>query len=101
MVAALGPPPPPSYAPSRPAQPPLHDVSELHGLVPTDAKQPMDMRALISRLVDGSALHEFKAEYGNTLITGFAHINGYQVCIIKHARPIRPICHPPKNPARA
>jgi len=68
--------------PSRPAVEPLHPPDELHGLVPVDPKQPMDMRKLIERIVDGSAMHEFKAEYGKTLITGFAHINGYQVGIV-------------------
>jgi len=42
----------------------------------------MDIRKLIARLVDGSELSEFKAEYGKTLVTGFAHIHGYQVGIV-------------------
>jgi len=82
MVAALGPAPAPSFVPSRAPVEPLYPSGELHGLVPVDPKQPMDMRKLIERLVDGSEMHEFKAEYGKTLITGFAHINGYQVGIV-------------------
>jgi len=81
MVAALGP-APASFVPSRAPVEPLYPSGELHGLVPVDPKQPMDMRKLIERLVDGSEMHEFKAEYGKTLITGFAHINGYQVGIV-------------------
>ena len=82
MVAALRPAPPPSLVPSRAARAPMVPVEELHGIVPSDPKQPMDMRQIIARLVDGSELSEFKAEYGTTLITGFAHINGYQVGVI-------------------
>ena len=78
MVAGLGPAPAPSLSPISTSKPPLYDPSELHGVVPADSKQPMDMRNLIARVVDGSEMHEFKAEYGRTLITGFAKINGYQ-----------------------
>ena len=79
MAASLGAPPVPSYVPSRPAVEPLYEPSELRGLVPSDPRQPMDIRKLIARIVDGSELTEFKAEYGKTLVTGFAHIGGYQV----------------------
>lgn len=82
MVANLGPAPAPSLVPVAEPVPPLHDPAEMHGLVPADPKQPMDMRKLIARMVDGSELSEFKAEYGTTLITGFAKINGYQVGIV-------------------
>ena len=82
MVASLGPAPAPSLVPVQPPREPLYPAEELHGIVPSDTKQPMAMRQIIERLVDGSAMHEFKAEYGSTLITGFAHINGYQVGIV-------------------
>ena len=83
MVAGLGPAPAPSFAPSAlPVREPLHSATELHGIVPVDPKQPMPMREIIARLTDGSEMHEFKAEYGTTLITGFAHIGGYQVGIV-------------------
>ena len=54
-------------------------MDEIDGCVPADAKQPFDMRLLLARLLDGSRLHEFKAAYGTTLITGFARIHGHQV----------------------
>uniref|UniRef100_A0A7S2DJV1 methylcrotonoyl-CoA carboxylase n=1 Tax=Haptolina brevifila TaxID=156173 RepID=A0A7S2DJV1_9EUKA len=82
MVANLPPASPPSLLPARPAIDPLYAPSELRGLVPSDARQPMDIRKVIARIVDGSELSEFKAEYGKTLVTGFAHIHGYQVGIV-------------------
>jgi acetyl-CoA carboxylase carboxyltransferase component len=50
--------------------------------VPTDLRQPYDIRELIARIVDGSRFQEFKALYGMTLVTGFARIHGYPVGII-------------------
>ncbi|QAY61496.1 methylcrotonoyl-CoA carboxylase [Microbacterium protaetiae] len=63
-------------------EPPLADPHELYGVVPVDVNQPYDVREVIARLVDGSELHEFKKEYGTTLVTGFAHIHGQPVGII-------------------
>jgi len=61
---------------------PVCDAAELDGLVPADAKKPFDIRAVIARLVDGSDFDEFKALYGATLVTGFAHLGGIPVGII-------------------
>ncbi|MBX3689624.1 carboxyl transferase domain-containing protein [Dokdonella sp.] len=61
---------------------PLHAASELYGCVPADTRKPFDIREVIARIVDGSELQEFKARYGKTLITGFAHIEGYPVGIV-------------------
>ncbi|KAF8914222.1 carboxyl transferase [Gymnopilus junonius] len=61
---------------------PLYPASELHGIVGTDVRQPFDMRDVIARIVDGSRFREFKKEYGTTMVTGFAHIHGYQVGIV-------------------
>ncbi|KAF9569272.1 carboxyl transferase [Agrocybe pediades] len=63
-------------------EPPLYPASELHGIVGTDVRQPFDMRDVIARIVDGSRFREFKKEYGPTMITGFAHIHGYEVGIV-------------------
>jgi 3-methylcrotonyl-CoA carboxylase beta subunit len=62
--------------------PPLHDPAEIHGLVPADTRTPYDVREVIARVVDGSEFDEFKANYGTTLVTGFAHIHGMPVGII-------------------
>ncbi len=61
---------------------PLYPADDLYGIVPRDARIPFDIRELIARIVDGSELHEFKARYGKTLVTGFAHIHGYPVGIV-------------------
>jgi 3-methylcrotonyl-CoA carboxylase beta subunit len=66
----------------QPPSQPLYPADEIYGVVPADLKQPYDVREIIARLVDGSEFDEFKANYGTTLITGFAHIHGMPVGII-------------------
>ena len=61
---------------------PLHPADELYGVVPADTRRPFDIREVIARVVDGSELQEFKARYGKTLVTGFAHLHGYPVGVI-------------------
>ncbi|MEK7314676.1 MAG: carboxyl transferase domain-containing protein [Candidatus Eisenbacteria bacterium] len=61
---------------------PLYPAEELYGVLPTDTKQPYDVREVIARLVDGSQFHEFKSEYGMTLVCGFARWMGYPVGIV-------------------
>jgi 3-methylcrotonyl-CoA carboxylase beta subunit len=61
---------------------PKYDTSELDGIVPADLKKQYDVREVIARLVDGSGFDEFKALYGTTLVTGFAHIHGIPVGIL-------------------
>jgi len=66
----------------REPQEPLFAAQELYGIVPKDTRRPFDIREVIARIVDGSRFDEFKARYGKTLITGFAHLHGYPVGII-------------------
>ena len=61
---------------------PLYKTDELYGLIPTDTRKPYDVHEVISRIVDGSDFHEFKALFGTTLVCGFAHIHGYPVGIV-------------------
>ena len=61
---------------------PAADAAELYGLVPEDFRHQADARELIARIVDGSRFDEFKALYGETLVTGFARIEGYPVGIL-------------------
>jgi 3-methylcrotonyl-CoA carboxylase beta subunit len=61
---------------------PQYDAAELDGIVPVDLKKQYDVREVIARLVDDSELDEFKALYGTTLVTGFAHIHGIPVGIL-------------------
>jgi acetyl-CoA carboxylase carboxyltransferase component len=63
-------------------EPPAADPDELYGLIPTDFREQVDPRELIARIVDGSRFHEFKALYGETLVCGFARIEGYPVGIL-------------------
>src|SRR4051794_1572730 len=63
-------------------EPPAADPAELYGLVPEDFRHQADARELIARIVDGSRFDEFKALYGETLVTGFARIEGYPVGIL-------------------
>ena len=81
IVGQLPPPAPIPYE-MRPVAPPVASESELYGVVPTDLHVPYDVREIIARLVDGSLFHEFKKEYGTTLVTGFAHIHGHPVGIV-------------------
>src|SRR5574337_1230278 len=61
---------------------PKYPAEELYGVIPADTRRPFDIREVIARIVDGSEFHEFKARYGKTLVTGFAHIHGYPVGIV-------------------
>ena len=71
-------------APWETAEPerPAADPAELYGLIPEDYRHQTDARELIARIVDGSRFDEFKALYGETLVTGFARIEGYPVGIL-------------------
>ncbi len=81
IVRHLDPPLPPPWELAPPEQPAL-DPGELYGLVPEDFRHEMDARELIGRIVDGSRFQEFKALYGDTLVCGFARIEGCPVAIL-------------------
>ena len=70
--------------PADPAIPAAGDdrAASLYASVSADARRPVPVREIIARLVDGSRFHEFKPLYGETLVTGFAHIDGYPVAIL-------------------
>ena len=65
-----------------PVEPPIFDPDDLYGIIPDDIKQTFDMREVILRLVDGSRWHEYKPDYGTTLVCGFAHLWGHRVAIL-------------------
>jgi acetyl-CoA carboxylase carboxyltransferase component len=73
--------PAPPWEVSAPEEP-AADPSDLYGLIPEDFRHQVDPREIIARLVDGSRFHEFKALYGETLVCGFARIEGYPVGIL-------------------
>ncbi|KAI8454777.1 carboxyl transferase [Phakopsora pachyrhizi] len=58
---------------------PIYDQEQLNGIVSSNLKQSFEIKEIIARLVDGSKFHEFKKEYGKTIVTGFAKIHG-QTC---------------------
>lgn len=61
---------------------PLYDEEDLNGIVGTNLKVGFEVREVIARIVDGSKFHEFKQEYGQTVVTGFAHIHGQPCGIV-------------------
>ena len=65
-----------------PPEPPAFDPEEILGVVPAGLRTPYDIREVIARVVDGSRLAEFKARFGETLVTGFAHVEGIPVGIV-------------------
>jgi acetyl-CoA carboxylase carboxyltransferase component len=75
-------PPPASPWQLAPPEPPALDPADLYGLVPEDFRHELDAREVIARIVDGSKLHEFKELYGETLVCGFARIEGFPVAIL-------------------
>ncbi len=81
IVATLAPPAKPEWD-VRDSREPLFPAEDLYGIVPEDARTPYDVHEIIARIVDGSEFTEFKAEYGETIVTGFARIHGNPVGII-------------------
>lgn len=61
---------------------PYYDPTELYGIIPDDIKKQFDMREVIARIVDGSRFSEYQPNYGETIICGFANIQGYKVGIL-------------------
>lgn len=86
IVATFPAPPVPfDHATRRPAVPPVVPAtgeSGLAAIIPEDVNEPYDPRELIARIVDGSVLDEFKPEFGTSLVTGFARIDGHLVGIL-------------------
>lgn len=81
IVRHLDPPPPSPWHLTDP-EPPALDPDELYGLIPEDFRHELDSREIVGRIVDGSRFHEFKELYGETLVCGFARIEGYPVAIL-------------------
>jgi len=68
--------------PSGPGEDARGKAAHLYSAIPTDLRHPLAIREVIARLVDGSRFHEFKPLYGETLVCGFAHLDGYPIGII-------------------
>jgi acetyl-CoA carboxylase carboxyltransferase component len=63
-------------------EPPIYDPEEIYGIIPSDTRRQYDVREVIARVVDGSRFQEFKENYGETLVCGFARIWGYRIGIV-------------------
>jgi acetyl-CoA carboxylase carboxyltransferase component len=72
----------PPLADAEAAEEPAYPAEELYGVLPRDNRHPYDSREVIARLVDGSRFREFKAEYGTTLVCGFARWWGNPVGLL-------------------
>ena len=84
IVASLGRPPweATSRSTSSSYEEPLYDPTELRFVLPADPKQPLEIRLVLARILDGSRFHEFKKNYGATLVCGFGKIMGQEVGIL-------------------
>ncbi|MFJ1459864.1 carboxyl transferase domain-containing protein [Nocardia sp. N2S4-5] len=81
IVSTLGPKAPRPWDVAPPVEP-VAPQTDLYDVVPVDLRTPYDVREVIARVVDGGEFAEFKAEYGRTLVTGFARIHGHPVGIV-------------------
>ena len=72
----------PDASPSMAIDEPVHDPEELLGLVSRDLRQPVDVRDVIARVVDGSRFEEYKARYGTSIVCGWSSIHGYPIGIL-------------------
>jgi acyl-CoA carboxylase subunit beta len=72
--------------PSGPGDEPLYDPDDLLGIASVDLRVPFDPRDVIARIVDGSCFDEYKAGYGTSLVTGWAHLHGFPIGILANAR---------------
>ena len=82
IIQNLGPQNLKSNQPFFESQEPLYSQEEILGILPKDNRTPYDVKEIIARITDGSEFHEFKSNYGKTLVTGFAQISGFPVGII-------------------
>lgn len=81
-IVSFLPKPKPQAAYQLPPEEPAYPIEELYGIIPDDPRRPYPVKDVIARIVDASAFQEFKAEYGKSIVTGFAHIEGFPVGII-------------------
>jgi 3-methylcrotonyl-CoA carboxylase beta subunit len=81
LADKMGAPDPPIFSHARPAEP-LYPAEEIYGIFSGDASKQYDMREIIARLVDASTFEEYRTEYGETLLCGYARIGGWAVGIV-------------------
>lgn len=93
LVDKMGSPDPPVFSHTA-SREPLFPAEEIYGIFSREAAKQYDMRELIARIVDGSEFEEYRAEYGETLLCGYARIGGWAVGIVanqkKHVQTLAP-----------
>jgi len=87
LVAKFGPRPRFGFNRADPVPPPF-PASDIYGLMPENGAQPYDMREILARIIDADTWTEYKSEYGQTLLTGYARIDGWSVGIVANQRMI-------------
>ncbi len=85
LADKMGAPNPPIFSHARPKEP-LYSIEELYGIFSGNPAKQYDMREIIARLVDGSEFEEYRAEYGETLLCGYARIGGWAVGIVANQK---------------
>ncbi|HXX17386.1 MAG TPA: acyl-CoA carboxylase subunit beta [Candidatus Eremiobacteraceae bacterium] len=85
IVDKMGAPDPPIFSHARIAEP-LYPASDIYGIFSGDPGKQYDMREIIARIVDGSAFEEYRAEYGETLLCGYARIGGWAAGILANQK---------------
>jgi len=85
LVNKMGAPDPPIFSHAQPREP-LFSAAEIYGIFSSDASKQYDMREIIARIVDASEFEEYRAEYGQTLLCGYARIGGWAVGIVANQK---------------
>jgi acetyl-CoA carboxylase carboxyltransferase component len=85
LVGMGGHPPEPRFDHVAP-KPPSYPPEEVYGIFSSDPARQYDMREIIARIVDGSSFEEYRAEYGQTLLCGYARIGGWAVGIVANQK---------------
>jgi acetyl-CoA carboxylase carboxyltransferase component len=87
IMSRLGPPTLANFNRAKP-EAPVKDPKEIYGILPADSTKQYDMLEIIERIVDKSEFDQFKADYGKTIVCGYARINGWSVGIVANQRKI-------------
>jgi 3-methylcrotonyl-CoA carboxylase beta subunit len=85
LMGMAGHPPPPRFDHVEP-EPPAYPAEEIYGIFSSDPARQYDMREIIARLVDGSRFEEYRAEYGQTVLCGYARIGGWAAGIVANQK---------------
>jgi 3-methylcrotonyl-CoA carboxylase beta subunit len=85
LVDKIGPPAPPPFD-HKPAEPPAFPPEDVYGIFSSDANKQYDMREIVARLVDASQFEEYRPEFGETILCGYARIGGWAVGIVANQK---------------